>query len=142
MRAPLAPLAVLLALTAGCATASAPRGLLRVDLPDPGPGSPGELQLVRAVRDAADAEGLLCQPQSGAALLRCTAATVGNSSRAVTIGLERSGTGYEVSIEKAFNLFSGPASVCEVQRYVSDRIDAELQFPIARVDVRSDCKER
>jgi len=141
LRPALAPLAVLLAVTAGCATSNAPRGLLRVDLPDPGPGSPGELQLVRAVRDAADAEGLLCQPQSGAALLRCTAATVGNSSRAITIGLERSGTGYEVSIDHAFNLFSGPTSVCEVQRRVSDRIDTELEFPISRVDVRSDCKE-
>jgi len=134
----LAPLAV----TAGCATSTSPRGLLRVDLPEPGPGSPAELQLVRAVRDAADAEGLSCQPETGTALLRCSAATLGNRGRAITIGLERSGTGYEVSIDQAFNLSGGPSPVCEVQRRVGDRIDVELEVPLTRVDGRSDCKPR
>jgi hypothetical protein len=136
-------MAVLLLAAAGCAS-GAPRGHVRVDLPGPdkGAGSPQELQLTDAVRGAADAEGLVCQPGTGAALLRCTAAAVGNQSSGVTIGLARSGTGYEVSIDQPFHLPGSSSPVCRVQRRVSDQIDSALQAPLARVDTRSDCKER
>lgn len=143
MRTPPAIAALLLA-AAGCASPSTPHGLVRVDLPGPvmGPGSPQELQLAQAVRDAASAEGLACQPGMGVALLRCTAAAVGNQSHALTIGLARAGTGYQVSIEQTFRLPGSSSPVCSVQRRVSDRIDGELEAPVARVDTRSDCKER
>ena len=128
---------------AGCASAS-PHGLVRVDLPGPevGPGSPQELQLAQAVRNAASAEGLSCQPGMEAPLLRCTAAAVGNLSRGITIGLARSGTGYEVSIDQSFRLPGQSSPVCDLQRRVLDRIDGELQVPVARVDTRSDCKKK
>jgi hypothetical protein len=133
-------LAVLL--LASCAS-GAPHGLVRVDLPGPetGPGSPQERQLAEAVRDAAGAEGLVCQPGMGASLLRCSAAAVGNQSRGITMGLLRSGTGYEVSIDQPFHIPGTSSPVCSLQRRVSERIDAELQAPLARVDTRSDCKK-
>jgi len=137
-------LALAAAAALACAT-GAPRGLVRVDLPDPaaaGPGSPDELQLSSAVRDAAGAEGLACRPGLGASLLRCSAAAVGNQGHAVTIGLERSGTGYEVAIDQALRLPGRASPVCEVQRRVADRIDSALGFPVAHVDARSDCKKR
>jgi hypothetical protein len=118
---------------------------VRVDLPDPsaaGPGSPGEQQVAAAVRDAALAEGLACRPGMGASLLYCSAAAVGNQGHGVTVGLERSGTGYEVPIAQAFHLPGRPSPVCEVQRRVADRIDSELGFPVSHVDARSDCKSR
>jgi hypothetical protein len=134
--------AALLLLAAGCASSS-PRGLVRVDLPGPvsGPGSPEELQLAQAVRDAAAAEGLACQPGMGASLLRCTAATVGTQSRGVTVTLFRAGTGYEVSISQSVRLPGTSSTVCKIQGRISDRIDGALQEPLARVDARSDCKK-
>lgn len=133
--------ALLLAALAGCATTT-PHGLLRVDLPGPGTGpeSPQERQLAGAVRDAAGLEGLVCQPGGGAAVLRCSAGALGNRAHAITLGLARSGTGYEVSIDQALSLPGRGSPVCDVQRRVAERIDAELQVPVARVDSRSDCK--
>ncbi len=130
-----------LLVAAGCASSS-PQGLVRVDLPGPetGPGSPQERQLTQAIQDAADAEGLVCQPGAGAALLRCSAGAVGNRSRGVTVGLARSGTGYEVSIDQPVRLPGTRSPVCSVQARVRDRIDAELQAPVARIDTRSGCK--
>lgn len=135
-------IAALLLAGASCASTSSPHGLLRVDLPGPvtGPGSPQELQLAQAVRDAAGAEGLVCQPGGGAALLRCTAAAVGNQSHAITIGLVQAGTGYQISIGQGFHLPGSGSPVCTVQRRVLDRIEGELQAPVVRVDNRSDCK--
>jgi len=136
------PLGLAAAAALSCAS-GAPRGLVRVDLVDPaaaGPGSPAEQQLAAAVRDAADAEGLACQPGVGALLMRCSAAALGNQSHAVTIGLERSGTGYEVAIAQAFHLPGRASPVCAVQRRVADRIDSELGFPVSHVDRRSDCQ--
>ncbi len=137
----LACLAMPLLVVAGCAS-SAPRGLVRVDLPGPGtgPGSAQEEQLADAVRDAAGAEGLICQPGGGSALLRCTAVAIGNQTRAITVGLARSGTGYEVSIVQAFQIPGRSSAVCDVQRRMQERIDARLQMAVARVDTRSDCK--
>ncbi len=143
MRTPPAIAALLLA-AASCASTSTPHGLVRVDLPGPviGPGSPQERQLTDAVRSAAGAEGLACQPGMGAALLRCTAAALGNQGHAITIGLARAGTGYQVSIEQTFLLPGSSSPVCSVQHRVSDRIDGELEAPVVRVDTRSDCKDR
>ena len=139
----LPPLALAAAAALACAS-GAPRGLVRVDLPDPaaGPGSPAEEQLAAAVRDAAGAEGLACQPGLGASLMRCSAAALGNQSHAVTIGLERSGTGYEVAIAQAFHLPGRASPVCAVQRRVADRIDSALGFPVSHVDRRSDCQQK
>jgi hypothetical protein len=130
-----------LPLLAACASTS-PRGLVRVDLPGPqtGPGSSQEIQLTEAVRYAANAEGLACQPGMGAGLLRCTAAAVGNQTSGVTIGLARSGTGYEVSIDQPVRLPGTSSPVCRVQGRVSDTINGALQAPVARVDNRSDCR--
>ncbi len=141
MRAPTATAALLLA-AASCASTSSPHGLLRVELPGPasGPGSPQEQQLAQAVRDAAGSEGLACQPGAGAALLRCTAAAVGNQSHAIVIGLARAGTGYQVTVDQGFHLPGTSSPVCTVQRRVSDRIEGELEGPVVRVDNRSDCK--
>jgi len=138
---PAPAIAALVLAAASCASAPTPHGLLRVDLPGPatGPGSPQELQLAQAVRDAAGAEGLVCQPGGEAALLRCTAAAVGNQSHAIVIGLARSGTGYQISIDQGFHLPGRSSPVCIVQRRVSERIALELQAPV-RVDTRSDCK--
>lgn len=135
-------IAALLPLAAGCASTS-PHGLVRVELPGPvtGPGSPQELQLAQAVRDAAGAEGLVCQPGMGASLLRCTAAAVGNQSRGITLALARSGTGYEVSIDQPVRLPGTSSPVCSVQARVRDRIDGELQAPVTRVDGRSECRK-
>jgi hypothetical protein len=140
----LAYLAVLAVAALACASGS-PHGLVRVDLPDPrtaGPGSADEQQLAAAVRDAAYAEGLTCQPGTGASLLRCSAAAVGNRGHAITIRLERSGTGYEVPIAQAFHLPGRASPVCDVQRRVADRIDSELGFPVSHVDRRSDCPQK
>jgi hypothetical protein len=140
----LARLAFLAAAALACASGS-PHGLVRVDLPDPraaGPGSPDEQQLAAAIRDAAGAEGLACQPGVGASLLRCSAAAVGSRGHAITIGLERSGTGYEVAIAQAFHLPGRASPVCEVQRRVADRIDSEVGFPVSHVDRRSDCTQK
>ena len=138
------PLALAAAAALACASGT-PHGLVRVDLPDPaaaGPGSPAEQQLAAAVRDAAGAEGLACEPGAGASLMRCSAAALGNQGHAVTIGLERSGTGYEVAIAQALHLPGRPSPVCAVQRRVADRIDSALGFPVAHVDRRSDCQGR
>ncbi len=143
MRTPIATAALLLA-AAGCASAPSPHGMLRVDLPGPvtGPGSPQEQQLADVVRDAAAEEGLVCQPGAGGAeLLRCTAATLGNRSHSIIIGLTRAGTGYQVTIDQGFHLGSG-SPVCTVQRRVAGKIEGELQGPTVRVDNRSDCKEK
>jgi hypothetical protein len=139
MRSPTAA-ALLLAALAGCASGS-PQGLLRVDLPGPGsgPGSPDERGLSVAVRDAATAEGLACQPGTSADLLRCAPAAVGNEGRGLVVVLERAGTGYSLSIHQSLNLFGGPSPVCEVQRRMADRIDGALLAPVTRVDGRSDC---
>ncbi len=137
---PLATTAVLL-LAAGCASAQ-PHGLVRVDLagPQSGPGSPQELQLTDAVRHVAYAGGLVCQEGMGATLLRCSAGAVGNQSHGITIGLVRSGTGYEVSVDQTMLLPGGTSQVCSVQRRVMEQVDMELAAPVTRVDTRSDCK--
>ncbi len=134
--------AVLLLLAAGCASTPTPHGLVRVDLPGPasGPGSPQERELAQAVRDAAFAEGLVCQPGSGASLLRCSAGAVGTQSRGITVGLYRSGTGYEVPIDQPVRLPGTSSPVCAVQERVRQRIEAALQAPVAVVDARSECK--
>jgi hypothetical protein len=133
-------LTALLLLAAGCASTS-PHALVRVELPGPvtGPGSPQELQLTQAVRDGAGAEGLVCQPGTGASLLRCTAAAFGNQSRGLTVGLVRSGSGYEVAIGQPLRLPGTASPVCSVQARMRDRIDGELQAPVSRVDARSEC---
>jgi|APIni6443716594_1056825.scaffolds.fasta_scaffold509984_2 hypothetical protein len=133
----LAPLA--LALLAACAS-SAPRGLLRVDLSGAGagPGAADEQQLLRAVRDAAGAEGLVCQPGPGGSLLRCSPGAVG-PGHAITVDLDRAGTGYAVTIRQALALPGRRSPVCDVQRRLADRIDGELALSAARVDRRSDC---
>ena len=132
-------LAALLA-TAACASTS-PHGLVRVDLPGPltGPGSPQERQLLQAVEDAAYAEGLVCQPGPGVAMLHCSAGTVGNRSRGITLDLLRSGTGYEVSVDQPVRLPGTTSPVCSIQARLLDRIEGELQAPVARIDARSDC---
>lgn len=136
----LAPLA--LALLAGCAS-GAPRGLLRVDLPGDGAGlgAAEEQQLLRAVRDAAGAEGLICQPGLGASLLRCSAGAVGQG-HAITVDLDRAGSGYALTIQQALKLPGRRSPVCDVQRRLADRIDGELALSAARVDRRSDCQGR
>ncbi len=143
MRAPTAIPALLL-VAAGCASTSSPHGMLRVELPGPvaGAGSPQELQLAQAVRDAAGAEGLVCQPGPGAGLLRCTAVAVGNQSHSIVIGLARAGTGYQVTIDQGLHLPGTGSPVCTVQRRVSDRLEGELETATVRVDNRSDCKGR
>jgi hypothetical protein len=135
------PFFALLLLGAGCA--STPHGLVRVDLPGPvtGPGSPQEQQLAQAVRDAAGAEGLVCQPGAGAALLRCSAGAVGSQSRGITVGLVRSGSGYEVPIDQPIRLPGTTSPVCPIQARVRDRIVTALQAPVAVVDSRSECKK-
>jgi hypothetical protein len=134
----LAPLALSLA----CAS-SAPRGLLRVDLPGDGAGlgAAEEQQLLRAVRDAAGAEGLVCQPGGGGSLLRCSAAAVGQG-HAITVDVDRAGSGYAVAIHQALSLPGRRSPVCDVQRRLADRIDGELALSAARVDRRSDCPGR
>jgi hypothetical protein len=138
----LPPLSALLLLGAGCASTASPHGLVRVDLPGPvtGPGSPQEHELAQAVRDAAGAEGLVCQPGSGAALLRCSAGAVGSQSRGITVGLVRSGSGYEVPIDQPIRLPGTTSPVCTIQARVRDRIVAALQAPVAVVDSRSECR--
>ena len=134
-----APLALLLL---ACASTT-PHGLLRVELPGPGagPASPAEVQLASALRDGAGAEGLVCQPGAGSSLLRCTPLALGEG-HALTVDLDRSGTGYAVKIDQAFSLPGRESPVCDVQRRLADRIDSELALPVTRVDNRSDCKPR
>jgi len=136
---PLAATGVLL-LAAGCA--SAQHGLVRVDLagPQSGPGSPQERRLTEAVQHVAYGGGLVCLEGMGAALLRCSAGAVGNQSHGITIGLVRSGTGYEVSVDQTTLLPGGSSQVCSTQRRVMEQIDMELAAPVTRVDTRSDCK--
>lgn len=140
MRARLAALLPLLA--AACATTPAARGLLRIDLagPDAGPASPLEVRLVEAVRDGAAAEGLACRPGPAAALLRCSAATVGNQAHGLTVELERSGSGYAVRVDQPVRLVGMSSPVCAAQARLASRIAAELSPPVVRVDARSGCK--
>jgi hypothetical protein len=135
--------ALLLPLTAAlaCATGT-PHGLLRVELagPEAGPGSPLELRLLDAVRSAADGEGLACRPGTGADLLRCTAATLGNQAHGLTVALRRAGSGYALAVEQAIHLPGTSTPVCAAQARFLDRLAAELGPPAVRVDGRSDCK--
>jgi len=126
----------------GCAS-GVPRGRLRVDLtgPDAGPGSLQERALVDAVRDAAAAEGLACQPGAGGLLLRCSPATFGSQGRAVVLELERTGSGYSVRAEQGIRLRRSEAA-CEVQRRVAERLGAAVGPQAVRVDARSDCKAK
>jgi hypothetical protein len=114
-----------------------------VDLPGDGVGlgAAEEQQLLRAVRDAAGAEGLVCQPGVGGSLLRCSAGAVGQG-HAITVDLDRAGTGYAVTIQQALSLPGRRSPVCDVQRRLADRIDGELALSAARVDRRSDCPGR
>jgi hypothetical protein len=129
-----------LALLLACASNS-PHGLLRVELPGPGEGplSPEEQQLARVVRDASAAEGLVCQPGGGSSLLRCSAGALGQG-HAITVVLDRAGTGYSISIDQALSLTGRSSAVCDVQRRLADRIDGELGLPVTRIDRRSDCQ--
>ncbi len=129
--------------TAALACASgAPRGLLRVEPsgPDAGPGSAEELQLVDAVRSAASAEGLACRPGTGASLLRCTAAALGNQAHGLEVDLWRSGSGHAVAVEQVVHLPGASTPVCEAQARIAGRLAAELGPAAVRVDKRSECK--
>lgn len=136
-RALLLPLLAALA----CATGG-PHGQLRVELTgtDAGPASPQEARLVEVVRDAASAEGLACRPGTGADLLRCAPATVGNKAHTLTLALWRSGSGYAASIDQTLRLFGKSSHVCAAQARLAARIAAELGAPAVHVDQRSDCK--
>jgi hypothetical protein len=114
-----------------------------VELPGPGegPASAEEQQLARAVRDASAAEGLICQPGVGSSLLRCSAGAFGQG-HAITVDLDRAGTGYAVAIDQALSLPGRSSAVCDVQRRLADRIDGELAIPVTRVDRRSDCQAK
>ena len=138
---PRALLVLPLAGALACATA-APHGLLRVELAgaDAGPSSPQESQLVESVQGAASAEGLACRPGTGADLLRCSPAAVGNQAHALTVALRRSGSGYAVSIEQTVHLPGMSTPVCAAQARIAAGIAAALGPPTVRVDKRSDCK--
>lgn len=132
------PLSAALACAAGT-----PHGLLRVELGGPdAAASPAEAQLVDAVRGAASAEALACRPGTGADLLRCTPAAVGNQGHALTVTLRRAGSGYAVAVEQPVRLPGMSSPVCEAQARISGRIAAELGAPAVRVDARSDCKPK
>jgi hypothetical protein len=131
------------ALAAALACASAPSGRLRVDLagPDAGPGSVQERALVDTVREAADAEGLACDPGSGTPLLRCAPRAFGSRGHALALVLAREGSGYSVSIHQ--DLAVGPATApCAAERSVAERIAAVLGSQSVRVDARSGCRSQ
>lgn len=140
--AALAVAALALGALLGCAS-GAPKGRLRVDLtgPDTGPGAAQEHALAEAVRAAAAAEGLACQPGAGGLLLRCSPATFGTQGRAVVLELERAGSGYSVRVEQGVRLRRSEAA-CEVQRRVAERLGAAVGPQAVRVDARSDCKAK
>lgn len=134
--------ALLLPLAALACAGGAPHGLLRVELgaPDAGPGSAPEAQLLESVRSAAAGEGLACSPGTGADLLRCSAAAVGNQAHGLTLALRRSGSGYALAVAQPIHLPGTSTPVCGAQARLRERLAADLGPGAVRVDGRSDCK--
>lgn len=135
-----AALAAALIALAGCrGTAGA---VIRVDPPPAEPGAVTDAQrfrIARAIRDVAALDRMECREGSGPSLLSCFPADVGTRSAQVTIQLERSGSGYEVSLVESFLALGGPKALCAMQARLARGIDAELGIPSARLDPRGRC---
>ncbi|ACG72608.1 conserved hypothetical protein [Anaeromyxobacter sp. K] len=139
IRLRLAAIAAALALSACRTTAGA---VLRVDPPPSEPGAVADAQqyrIARAIRDVVATDRMECREGSGPVLLSCFPADVGTRSAQVTIQLERSGSGYQVSLVESFLALGGPKALCAVQDRLIRGIDAELGVPSAKPDARGRC---